>query len=586
MKGWRSLTLGEVVRLEYGKPLAPEDRNPTGLYPAYGANGEKDRTDRFYRDQPSIIVGRKGSAGEITLTEEKYWPLDVTYFAEFDRQLYDLRFLYYLLSTLDLPSLAKGVKPGINRNEVFAIPVRVPPLPEQRRIVAILDEAFEAIATAEANAEKNLRNAHRLFASSLAKIFSADWPRVRIEEACQSIMDCVNKTAPTVSEATPYKMIRTTNVRNGAISLASVNYASEDIYKTWTRRQVPRRGDVVLTREAPMGEVGMLETDELVFLGQRLVSYRAEPTKLDGKFLLYALQSEPLQRQIHALASGSTVQHMRVPDSKRLQLPLPTLQEQRAAVALLDALREETTGLRAVYSRKLDALDELKNSLLHQAFTGQLTSKQTRAAQQPALPTTTPEFIANVIAFAHAQHARQKRDRTFGRVKAQKVLHLVESIAKIDLGRRPLKDAAGPNDFQHMLKAEEWAKTNRFFEMVKRGEGYEFKKLSGFDEHLTNARRALAPWLPQLEHVIDLLMPMDTEEAEVFATVHAAWNNLLIDGAEVTDETIVFAAREGWHADKRKIPADKFRSAIALIRKKGLVPDGTAKYVGGQQSLL
>jgi hypothetical protein len=137
-----------------------------------------------------------------------------------------------------------------------------------------------------------------------------------------------------------------------------------------------------------------------------------------------------------------------------------------------------------------------------------------------------------------------------------------------------------------MLKAEEWAKANSFFEMVKRGEGYEFRKLSAFDERMSRACQALGPYLPQLERVIDLLVPMDKIEAEVFATVHAAWNNLLIDGAEVTDDSIVWAARGGWHIDKLKIPEHKFRTAIELIRQKGLVPDGTAKYVGSQPLLL
>lgn len=246
-------------------------------------------------------------------------------------------------------------------------------LQEQRRIVAILDEAFEGIATAKANAEKNLQNARELFTSALADVFNTAWPLVRIEDACESIMDCVNKTAPIASEPTPYKMLRTTNVRNGLVSLDSVNHVTEDVYKVWTRRQVPRRGDVILTREAPMGEVGMLDSDEAVFLGQRLVSYRADASKLDGRFLLYALQSDPLQRQIHAKASGSTVQHMRVPDSKNLQLPLPGLVEQKIAVEVLDAMRELANGLLAQYTRKLAALDELKKSLLHQAFSGQLS---------------------------------------------------------------------------------------------------------------------------------------------------------------------------------------------------------------------
>src|SRR6202162_3839276 len=137
--GWKEITVGKVLQLEYGRPLDESDRKPDGRFPVYGANGEKDRTDRFYHDKPSIIVGRKGSAGEINLTEEKFWPLDVTYFVRFDEQQHDLRFLYYLLTTLELTKLAKGVKPGINRNEVYSQVTTVPPLPEQKRIVGMLD---------------------------------------------------------------------------------------------------------------------------------------------------------------------------------------------------------------------------------------------------------------------------------------------------------------------------------------------------------------------------------------------------------------------------------------------------------------
>jgi type I restriction enzyme S subunit len=156
-KGWQEKSVGDILQLEYGKPLDESDRKPNGRYPVYGANGEKDRTDKFYHDKPSIIVGRKGSAGEVNLTEKKFWPLDVTYFVTFDEKQHDLQFLYYLLTTLELTKLAKGVKPGINRNEVYSQTTRVPPLAEQQRIVGLLDEAFEGLATAKANAEKNLK---------------------------------------------------------------------------------------------------------------------------------------------------------------------------------------------------------------------------------------------------------------------------------------------------------------------------------------------------------------------------------------------------------------------------------------------
>lgn len=302
------------------------------------------------------------------------------YFVLRPKPILDHRFMYYWLFAEEfmgqMEALQKGASyPAVTDKEVRDQVIPFPPLPEQQRIVSLLDEAFDSIATAKANAEQNLQNSEELFASHLELIFSQDasgWPCVRIADACASIMDCVNKTATKVDGPTPFKMIRTTNVRHGRVSLDSVNYVSEAVYQIWTRRQVPQRGDVILTREAPMGEVGMLLSDDLVFLGQRLVSYRANPAKLDNRFLLYALQSPALQNQIHALASGSTVQHMRVPDSKNLKLPLPSLAEQRKAVATIELLREETHRLKALYQQKLTALDELKKSLLHRAFSGKL----------------------------------------------------------------------------------------------------------------------------------------------------------------------------------------------------------------------
>ena len=141
MEGWANLKLCEVLKLEYGKPLPKERRADNGAFPAYGANGIKCRTNDVYWEKPSIVVGRKGSAGEINLVDGGFWPLDVTYFVVFEESEYDLRFLYYLLSRLDLPSLAKGVKPGLNRNDVYAIDQYFPPLPEQKRIAATLDKA-------------------------------------------------------------------------------------------------------------------------------------------------------------------------------------------------------------------------------------------------------------------------------------------------------------------------------------------------------------------------------------------------------------------------------------------------------------
>ena len=171
---WANLKLGEVLKLEYGKPLPKERRSDNGAFPAYGANGIKCRTNDVYWKKSSIVVGRKGSAGEINLADGGFWPLDVTYFVVFDEDEYDLRFLYYLLSRLNLPSLAKGVKPGINRNDVYAIEQHFPPLPEQERIVAILDKASANSATLTQIGEQKLAHLANLKQSLLHKAFTGE----------------------------------------------------------------------------------------------------------------------------------------------------------------------------------------------------------------------------------------------------------------------------------------------------------------------------------------------------------------------------------------------------------------------------
>lgn len=179
---WNKIKLGEILKLEYGKPLSDEKRKPDGEFPIYGANGIKGRTNEFYYGKKTIVVGRKGSAGEINITEEKFWPLDVTYFVTFDEKKYDLHFIYLLLSRLELPKLAKGVKPGINRNEVYAIEVKVPPLSEQQRIVAILLDSFTDIDKVKQNTVKKLNYLEELKKSILQKAFSGGLSESRIEQ--------------------------------------------------------------------------------------------------------------------------------------------------------------------------------------------------------------------------------------------------------------------------------------------------------------------------------------------------------------------------------------------------------------------
>ena len=385
---WKEKPIGEVIRLEYGKPLDDAERKPDGLYPVYGANGEKDRSDKFYFDKPSIIVGRKGSAGEVNLTAEKFWPLDVTYFVTFDEQRNDLRFLFYLLTTLDLPSLAKGVKPGINRNEVYSQVAKIPPLSEQQRIVGILDKAFDGIATAKTNAEKNIQNARALFESHLQSVFTQrgeGWMEKRLSEVAESIstgpFGTMLHKSDYVREGIP--LVNPMNIVDSKIVPSSKMMVNEET-KDRLRGYVLEVGDIIIGRRGELGRCALVTEREAGWLcgtGSFLIRLS---DAMDGGFFVALFGSEQFKAGLEASAVGTTMSSLNHGILSDLLLPIPPIDVQKAITTKAHELLSETQRLESIYQRKLAMLDELKKSLLHQAFTGQLTQDERPSAREAA----------------------------------------------------------------------------------------------------------------------------------------------------------------------------------------------------------
>ncbi len=289
------------------------------------------------------------------------------------------KFLYYQMLTETfqrkvLLNSGQATLPIINKSKWSALTVVVPSkLEEQQRIVGILDETFEGIATAKANAEKNLQNARALFKSYLQSTFTQPRPGWTDTTIGQQIhfIDYRGKTP--VKTEHGIRLITAKNVKMGYLQQTPMEFVAPGSYESWMTRGIPRFGDVLFTTEAPLANVAQLDTDEKVVFAQRIITMQPDRSRLDSTFLKYLLLSQPVQQRILAKGTGATVKGIKASLLRTIEISFPkSIAEQELLVDKLDALTEETQRLVSIYQRKLVALDALKKSLLHHAFTGQL----------------------------------------------------------------------------------------------------------------------------------------------------------------------------------------------------------------------
>jgi type I restriction enzyme S subunit len=252
-------------------------------------------------------------------------------------------------------------------------PIPLPPLPEQQRIVGILDEAFDSISTAKTNAQKNRQNARALFESHLQSVFSqsgAGWVETTIGQHIRFI-DYRGHTPKKTEKG--LRLITAKNVKMGYLQETPMEFVAPESYDGWMTRGIPRLGDVLFTTEAPLANVAQLDTDKKVVFAQRIIIMQPDASRLDSTFLKYLLLSQPIQQRIHAKGTGATVKGIKASLLRTVEISFPkSVTEQQQIAAKLDKLRKETQHLESLYQCKLTALDALKKSLLHLAFTGAL----------------------------------------------------------------------------------------------------------------------------------------------------------------------------------------------------------------------
>jgi len=290
----------------------------------------------------------------------------------------DTEYFYHLLSSPtvqnQIQSLAAGaIVKNISGDLVKKVIVAYPPLPEQQRIVAILDEAFAAITKAKANAEQNLKNAKELFDSYLQSVFEnkgEGWEEKALSKFCE-VKDGTHDSPKYVKEGIPF--VTQKNIRQDGLSFTDTKFITETDHSKFYKRSNVTFGDILISMIGANRGMACIVDDKRVF-SIKNVGLIKESENINKHFLLYYLKSPLAMRYVLYMSNGGAQEFIGLTALRNFPIYCPPLKEQQNIVQKLDALSAQTKKLEAIYQQHLNDLDELKKSILQKAFKGELTT--------------------------------------------------------------------------------------------------------------------------------------------------------------------------------------------------------------------
>ena len=289
-------------------------------------------------------------------------------------------YLYYYLLHAKPSLVAQAVgnaQPNISQAKIKSLEIPLPPLEEQQRIVAVLDEAFEGLARARAHAEANLQNARELLAVSLDQIFGCDdpsWKTGSLSELCVigdgNHSSKYPKKSEMVNEGIPF--LRSSNIQNGEIDQDEMLYITEEKHAELKKGHL-KAGDVLFTNRGEIGKVAIIPEDlEGANLNSQVAWLRCK-AEIEHRFLFYFLQSGRMKRHYLDTQSGAALQQFTIKMLKAVSVSYPSHPEQEAAVVRIETIQNEISRLVTAYQSAAQGLDDLRQSLLQKAFAGELT---------------------------------------------------------------------------------------------------------------------------------------------------------------------------------------------------------------------
>jgi type I restriction enzyme S subunit len=313
---------------------------------------------------PTIVVGRKGSFGEVNFSPSACWPIDTTYYIDESATEADLRWLSHRLTSLGLNQLNRAATiPGLNREDAYQKRLMLPPIAEQRRIAEILDRA-EAL---RAKRRAALAQLDELTRSFFLDIFvpktggGVGFPQPTLGEIAEFID--YRGISPN-KQPQGVRLITARNIKRGWFEEEPKEFIPADEYEGWMRRGMPRAGDVLFTTEGhTLGSAAKLPQFEKAALAQRLIALQPKG-RVVSDYLLQVILGTSFQDEVRRRSTGSAARGISSKQLAQISIPLPPISLQEEFRRRISAVEQ----LKALHRSSLKQLDSAFDTLLHRSF--------------------------------------------------------------------------------------------------------------------------------------------------------------------------------------------------------------------------
>jgi type I restriction enzyme S subunit len=398
-QGWEIKKLGEVCKLTNGYAFQSKYYTDDGYFvirignvqdgyieltnPKYIKLGE-EKQKKFILGDGDILVSLTGNVGRVGIMREEHLPAvlnqRVAKIAIASTKL-DKNYLFYFLTSdyfiSELIKAGRGAaQQNISTTDIENLEITLPAPPEQKRIVAILDEAFTAFDKVKANAEQNLKNAKELFESYLQGVFEngKNWQKQKLGDVCGFVRGPFGGSLKkNIFKPNGFAVYEQQHAIYNQFD--NVRYYIDEKKFNEMKRFELNAGDLIMSCSGTMGKIAIVPTRIKKGIINQALLKLSPSKKVSNEFLKLWMQSESFQSSLREYAGGAAIQNVAsVAILKNIEIPLPDISIQKSIVQKVHEFSTETKKLESVYQKKMEYLEEMKKSILKKAFAGELAS--------------------------------------------------------------------------------------------------------------------------------------------------------------------------------------------------------------------